>query len=208
MRWLSHWAERRRSLRGQRARSGKTDAPSDEQAADQLDGAPQAPNLPRGGGVLGSEDHARPESTQATAVEMFCPGIDVGRKRRVASMLDEGVKKSLLKGFSLGNAAEGAENLAAGISEITSDAGEASIGMEAAGQSIKVQALSAPALLCCVSSLPERHRPEAYYRFPSSHCQPTELPLACRRLQLPRVRPARRSRHPSASWGCPARRPV
>ena len=64
---------------------------------------------------------------------MFYLGIDVGKKHHVASMLGEGVKKPLFKGFSFANTTEGAESLAARISEITHDAGEVSIGMEATG---------------------------------------------------------------------------
>ena len=66
-------------------------------------------------------------------IGMFYLGIDVGKKHHVASMLGEGVKKPLFKGFSFANTTEGAESLAARISEITHDAGEVSIGMEATG---------------------------------------------------------------------------
>ena len=59
---------------------------------------------------------------------MFYLGIDVGKKHHVASMLGEGVKKPLFKGFSFANTTEGAESLSARISEITHDAGEVSIG--------------------------------------------------------------------------------
>ena len=54
---------------------------------------------------------------------MFYLGIDVGKKHHVASMLGEGIKKPLFKGFSFANTTEGAESLAARISEITHDAG-------------------------------------------------------------------------------------
>ena len=59
---------------------------------------------------------------------MFYLGIDVGKKHYVASMLGEGVKKPLFKGFSFANTTEGAESLSAKISEITHNAGEVSIG--------------------------------------------------------------------------------
>ena len=51
----------------------------------------------------------------------------------MASILSEGVKKPLFKGFSFDNSTEGAESLVAKISEFAHDAGDVSIGMEATG---------------------------------------------------------------------------
>ena len=64
---------------------------------------------------------------------MFYLGIDVAKKHHVASMISEGNKKPLFKGFSFANTTEGTESLIAKISEITPDAGDVSIGLEATG---------------------------------------------------------------------------
>jgi len=64
---------------------------------------------------------------------MFYLGIDVGKKHHVASMLGEGVKKPLFKGFSFENSTDGAEKLLARINEFAHDVNDFSIGMEATG---------------------------------------------------------------------------
>ena len=61
---------------------------------------------------------------------MFYLGIDIGKKNHVASMLGEGEKKPLFKGFSFTNTTEGAERL---VARISPDAGEVCVGMEATG---------------------------------------------------------------------------
>ena len=109
--------------------------PPGELATDKLDGASN-------GGLrishkavafIGSEENSRSKSKQNAVTIMFYLGIDIGKKKHVASMLAEGTKKPLFKAFPFANTAEGAEQLTARISEITQDAHEVSIGMEATG---------------------------------------------------------------------------
>ena len=109
--------------------------PPGEQATDKLDGAPQGRLRISHKAVafIGQEDNSHPKSTQITVIQMFYLGIDVGKKHHVASMLGEGVKKPLFKGFSFANTTEGAESLVSKISEFSHDTGEVSIGMEATG---------------------------------------------------------------------------
>lgn len=66
-------------------------------------------------------------------IGMFYLGIDVGKAHHVASMLRDGERKPLFKGFGFANTTEGAESLVARISEFAHEPGEVSIGMEATG---------------------------------------------------------------------------
>ena len=109
--------------------------PPGELATDKLDGASN-------GGLrishkavafIGSEENSRSKSKQNAVTIMFYLGIDIGKKKHVASMLAEGAKKPLFKAFSFANTAEGAGQLVAKISEFSQDAHEVSIGMEATG---------------------------------------------------------------------------
>ena len=109
--------------------------PSGEQATYKLDGVPQGRLriYHKAVAFIGPEDNSHPKSIQIAGIGMFYLGIDIGKRNHVASMLGEGVKKPLFKGFSFANTTEGAESLVARVSEIISDASEVCIGMEATG---------------------------------------------------------------------------
>ena len=82
---------------------------------------------------IGSGDNSHPKSKQMMVIRMFYLGIDVGKAHHVASMLSDGERKPLFKGFSFANTTEGAESLVARISEFSHEPDELSIGMEATG---------------------------------------------------------------------------
>ncbi len=109
--------------------------PPGELATDKLDGASNGRLRISHKAVafIGSEENSRSKTKQNAVTIMFYLGIDIGKKKHVASMLAEGTKKPLFKAFSFANTAEGAEQLTARISEITQDAHEVTIGMEATG---------------------------------------------------------------------------
>lgn len=82
---------------------------------------------------IGTGDNSHPKSKQMMVIRMFYLGIDVGKTHHVASMLSDGERKPLFKGFSFANTTEGAESLVARISEFSHEPDELSIGMEATG---------------------------------------------------------------------------
>ena len=109
--------------------------PPGELATDKLDGAPygRLRISHKAVAFIGSEENSRSKSKQNAVTVMFYLGIDIGKKKHVASMLAEGAKKPLFKAFSFANTAEGAQQLVTKISEISQDVHEVSVGMEATG---------------------------------------------------------------------------